>query len=228
VRDLVWRESSGLSPVRRAIASGCRGSRLYDRGQMRARGAATVITAALLLAGCGSSKSSSSTSSSSSSNSARTATAGQRVSGRDGGFTTILPTGFTDATQRANTGTVNIQFAASAAPANGFATNINVIRSQVRAGTDISQLTDRELAVLRKQLPSAHQFSRTTSTTVAGQPARELDYIAAPLRRVQLHIRQVFVVNNSFAYTITYTALPSTYSSQLSALDQVLSAWRWT
>ncbi len=199
---------------------------MYDRRHMRARGVA-IIVFTLLLAGCGSGSKSSSTASTPSASTSTAITGGGRVTGRDGGFTTVLPTGFTDVTSRANTSTVNIQLAATAPRANGFSTNINVIRSQVQPGTQVSSLTDREITVLKRQLPSARSFSAIRSTTVAGQPGRELDYLAAPLKHVLLHINQVFVINNNFAYTITFTALPAAYSSKRGALSQLLSAWHW-
>lgn len=195
---------------------------------MRGRGAATIVAGALALAGCGGSSKSSSHSSSTASTSS-TPAASHRVSGRDGGFSTVIPTGFTDSTSTAtaNNPSSNIQLAVTSPPANGFATNLNVIRSP-SPDTDVSTLTDEELAQVRKGVPSAHGFSKVSSTTVAGQQARVLDYLAAPVNKVLLHIRQVIVIDNSYAYTITYSALPSAYSSELGALNQMVGSWQWS
>ena len=63
--------------------------------------------------------------------------------------------------------------------------------------------------------------------TVGGQPARAIDYLSMPDKRRLLHQYQVFVANNGTIYTITYSALPSSYSDNLGSVKQVTDGWHW-
>ncbi len=63
--------------------------------------------------------------------------------------------------------------------------------------------------------------------TVAGAPARALDYRATFGGR-RLHDRQVYAVRDGWGYVVTYSALPgSQYLAIVSALNEFVASWRW-
>jgi hypothetical protein len=202
-----------------------------------------LILTAVVLAGCGSttllSSSSSTTTSSSSSASASgsakpsgsgTATAAAAPAGTvksvDGRFATVVPSGFADNTKTVQGGTVNIQYLAIGPRKEGFATNINVVREQIQSASDIDKITSLEIAGIKRFEAKAHQFSQVQSLTVDGEPARSVDYLSQPGDR-PLHQLQVFVARGSWIYTITYSALPTDYAGDVSAMQQVTSGWHW-
>jgi hypothetical protein len=207
---------------------------------MRGRLLQTLLLGAVVLAGCGSttlmSSSSSTTTSSSSSTSgsakssgggsaSATAPAGT-VKSADGRFATVVPSGFADNTKTVQGGTVNIQYLAIGPRSNGFATNINVVREQAQGASDIDKITSLEIAGIKRFEAKAHQFSQVKSLTVGGEPARSVDYLSQPGDR-PLHQLQVFVARGPWIYTITYSALPTDYGDNVSAMQQVTSGWHW-
>jgi hypothetical protein len=200
-----------------------------------------LLVSAVALAGCGSkttllgSGSSSSSSSSSSgpassqssggSSTTTTAPAGT-VKSADGRFATVVPSGFADNTKAVQGGSVNIQYLAIGPRQDGFATNINVVREQSRGESDIDKITSLEVAGIKRFEAKAHQFSQVQSLTVDGEPARSVDYLSQPGDK-PLHQLQVFVARGPWIYTITYSALPTDYSDNVAAMQQVTSGWHW-
>jgi hypothetical protein len=75
--------------------------------------------------------------------------------------------------------------------------------------------------------PELHPSSSSERTTVAGEPARVVDYLNGPAAQ-RLHLRQVIVEHRGWIYVVTYTASATTYTASLPALAQMLSSWHWT
>jgi hypothetical protein len=201
---------------------------------MLARRLAALILSAAAIAGCGSkttllgSKSSSSSSSTStqapaSSTATTTTPPPGTVKSADGRFATVIPDGFA----QARTGVQGVQYLALGPRHNGFATNINVVNEPSRGQTSIDTITNLEIAGIKRLEPQAHQFSQPQSLTVDGQPARAIDYLSLPDKQRLLHQYQVFVAKDGTIYTITYSALPSSYSANLDAMKQVTDGWHW-
>ncbi len=149
------------------------------------------------------------------------------VTSIDGSFQTIVPSGFVDATRSVRSGVANVQYLAIGPRANGFATNINVIREPAGGRTDINRITGLEVATIKRIDPRADRFSRPTAITIGGQPARAVDYYNRPTGERLLHQRQVFVAHGQWIYTITYSALPEAYAAGVGAVDRVAAGWQW-
>ncbi len=143
------------------------------------------------------------------------------------GFTTVIPAGFSDRTAALSAGPVNLLYAAVAPKADGFRSNINVVRESSGGLTDADTVVQRELVGL-KSATRAHAFSAIRKLTLDGAPARGVDYLNAPTGPSVLHQYQVFALHGNWIYTVTYTALPSHYAASLPAMRQVLAGWRWT
>ena len=209
---------------------------------MHARRLAALILSASAIAGCGSrttllhtSSSSSASSSSTSSQSPATTTGtattttapAGTVKSADGQFATVIPDGFANELSRVQGGAINIQYLAVGPAHDGFATNINVVHESSHGQTSIDTITGLEIAGIKRLEPQAHQFSQVQSLTVDGQPARAIDYLSLPDKKRLLHQFQVFVVKNGTIYTITYSALPTSYSDNLASVKQVTDGWHW-
>jgi len=205
---------------------------------MQARRLAALILSASAIAGCGSRTTLLHTSSSSSTTSAhssatRTGTATTTatappgtVKSADGQFATVIPGGFANALGSVQA-SIKIQYLAAAPSHDGFATNINVVAEPSGSQTSIDAITGLEIAGVKRAEPQAHDFSQIQSLTVDGQPARAIDYLSLPDKHRLLHQYQVFVAKGGTIYTITYSALPSTYRDNLVAVKQVTDGWHW-
>jgi hypothetical protein len=189
----------------------------------RALGIGVVL--AVLLAGCGGSSHSSG--SSSGSISTATTTAGETVTSTDKSFVTVTPQGFTDQTSSSQASALKVLYLAIGPRANGFSTNINVVREPSHGLTDVSTIANAELATIKRLERQAHSFSELQSLTVGGEQARSVDYLNTPAGTRELHQRQVFVQHGGSIYTITYTALPAAYAASSGAMDQLLNRWTW-
>ena len=139
----------------------------------------------------------------------------------------MIPEGFVNALSQVKAGPINIQYLAVGPRHNGFATNINVVHEPSHGQTSIDTITGLEIAGIKRLEPQAHQFSQVQSLTVDGQPARAIDYLSLPDKHRLLHQYQVFVVKDGTIYTITYSALPSSYSDNLASVKQVTDGWHW-
>ena len=205
---------------------------------------ALAATAALALAGCGSSSSSSSGSvaasapkpASISSNppakpaslksTSTTTSSSARVSSRERGFVAATPAGFRNATASAKDGPIRILYLATGPRVRGLTTNINVVREPSAGATDINAIVRAEVKGLRLMLPGTLRISTPEPVTVAGEPARAIDYLYGPATR-RLHLRQVVVEHQGWIYVITYTASSTGYAASMPALAQMISSWRW-
>ncbi len=199
--------------------------------------AAVLAVTVPLTAGCGStslfgakSKSTSSTTppaSAAGAKSTQPAPQPAAVTSIDGSFQTIVPSGFVDATRSVSSGVANVQYLAIGPRANGFATNINVIREPAAGRTNINRITGLEVATIKRIDPRADRFSQPTAIIVGGRPGRAVDYYNRPTGERLLHQRQVFVAHGQWIYTITYSALPDAYAAGVGAVDRVAAGWKW-
>lgn len=186
--------------------------------QHRIFGGVLVLLGCLLaLVGCGGSSHSSSSSH---------AVPGS-VTGRDGGFTTVIPSGFVNGLAALTGGPITLQYVAVGPKVGGFRTNVNVVREPAHGLSDPDVVVRRELVGLKTAAPQAHAFSAIRKLTLDRAPARGVDYLNRPANGPQLHQYQVFAVHGDLIYTVTYTALQARYAASLPAMQQVLAGWRW-
>jgi hypothetical protein len=148
------------------------------------------------------------------------------VKSADGRFATVVPSGFADTTKNAHGVNANILYQAIGPRRDGFTTNINVVRVRSQGKSDIDKITSIQIAAIKRFEANAHQFSQVQSLTVDGEPARSIDYLGQPRDRT-LHQLQVFVARGPWLYAITYSALPTDYGDDVSAMQQVTSGWHW-
>ena len=194
-------------------------SRAAIRSRVRVIAIALLVLVALGGAGCGGG------SSSSSSTTSGPAPAGS-VPGRDGTFTTVIPSGFTNGSAALAGGPITLLYAALAPKVDGFHANINVVGESSQGLSDAEVVAEQELKNLKTAAPHTHAFSAIRPTTLDGSPARSVDYLNSVGTRA-IHQLQVFAIHRNRIYTVTYTALRSRYAASLPAMQQVLSGWRW-
>jgi hypothetical protein len=196
-----------------------RASSAAIRSPVRVMAVALLVLVALAGAGCGGG------SSSSSSTTSGPAPSGS-VPGRDGTFTTVIPSGFTNGSAALAGGPITLLYAALAPKVNGFHANINVVGESSQGLSDAQVVAEQELKNLKTAAPHPHAFSAIRPTTLDGSPARSVDYLNVVGTRA-IHQLQVFAIHKHRIYTVTYTALRSRYAASLPAMQQVLSGWRW-
>jgi hypothetical protein len=196
---------------------------------------AVIMPSALIAAGCGSttafgsrSNGASSTAATAGSETVSPDAGGATVTSADGSFQTVIPPGFLDGRGSVATDVANVQYLAVGPRSHAFAANINVIRESARGRTDIDPIVEMELATIKRLEPRASGFSPVSGLTIGGDRARVVDYTNRSSGGRLLRQRQAFVVHDGWIYTITYSALPSTYAANVGALNRVAAAWRWT
>jgi hypothetical protein len=119
---------------------------------------------------------------------------------------------------------------------DGFATNVNVIRTGSIAPRVTAARIARENARILGAPDAAAQVLPEGSEILSdvdianldldGEPAASIEYSAAFEDRTN-RFRQLFVVRDGTAYTITFTALEDRFEEELPEFDQVLQSWRW-
>lgn len=124
-----------------------------------------------------------------------------------------------------------------APPVNGFSPNINVV-AEPSIASDFGSKAYSEAAVQLLSNPKAidrlfpEDFevvegpSDLERVEVDGAAAYSSDYVTETLAR-RLEQRLVGVVHDGTAYTVTFTALEEGFESEVQALDELLSSWRW-
>lgn len=148
-----------------------------------------------------------------------------RVSGKAGGFTTTIPKGFRVVSLSSRGLPGYAQYIVVEPSAHGLLADINVV-TEPAAGEDIDTVAPRNVQHVMLTMPSAHQFSRLRAITLAGEPAREVDFLAAAAGRM-LHLELVIAIHGGSVYAITYTAFEREYSQSLAAMNAVLRTWKW-
>ena len=179
---------------------------------MRIRHAVAVILLALglLAAGCGDGGGDSAGSS-------------DEGSASGTGYELALVAGWRDVTEKTEGSAIRFDLLIGR-PGGTFTTNVNVLREN--AG-------NLELGDLRKayrgQLRSfgARKITKATPATVDDEDAFTYEYDARAPDEQKLHGRQVIVIHDGHAYTITLSALRSTFAAASDDLDTMLGSWRW-
>jgi hypothetical protein len=158
----------------------------------------------------------------SSTGSATTASNGNALIARHSQFRTTTPSGFISkpATE------ANVELRVSRANAGGHITVLTVFRGV--AHEDLHALAARALGNLASFptfLPKPQKISALQSTQVDGQPALYFDY-RFPGRK-PIERRQVFVIDGEWKYEISDSAAPAQFAASLTALQELISSWRW-
>lgn len=198
-----------------------------------------VAATALLLAACGGSGSgaagkSAASSTVTASDSTGTGTAsspahagsGEAVSAGHGGFSTILPRGFTNGLTNEETAK-GVEYRAVGPRVHDFATNVIVYRA-ASGGSDVAALAKRALRNLSTRpsyLPRARGISSLHALSIDGEPALAVVYHLSGRKTTDR--REVFVVHGEWAYEISDNASVAGYVASLGVLDEVLRNWRW-
>lgn len=125
------------------------------------------------------------------------------------------------------------------APAEGFATNVNVVLESSLTddvGAEVYADAIRQSVADPASLGGevAETIERLNPRDIApkrrldldGDAAYGFDYTGNRGRRV-LRFRQVATVHDTTGYTITYTALRSRFRAGLDDLERLLDTWRW-
>jgi hypothetical protein len=139
----------------------------------------------------------------------------------DGDFSVLLPPGWTDGADRLS----GIALTGYLGPAaDGFQTNVNVVREAV-PGMDLAQYYRATITNVRNSLPISG-LSRPSGRQVDGAQAVEYSFSDQQAGRT-LRQRQTLTIHDGNGYVITYTALPSAYNASLADADAIIDSWRW-
>jgi hypothetical protein len=139
---------------------------------------------------------------------------------KEGEVKTISPRGYTNSPSLA-------QFWAIGPEEHGIATSVIVVRERASGGLSFSTI---QRSVLGTLPPSARRASHIQRLSVNGQQAFSIDYPAVAtgtLAGKVTHVRQVIVKHGTWFFFIRDIASAGQYQASLSALDEVLSNWRW-
>jgi hypothetical protein len=139
----------------------------------------------------------------------------------DGDFSVLLPDGWTDGSDRLSGIAVTGYFGPTA---DGFATNVNVVREPV-SGMDLAQYYEATIANVRNTL-RVTALSQPTYRQVDGENALDYSFRDKQVGRT-LQQRQTLVLHDGKGYVITYTALPSSYAASLADADAIIDSWQW-
>jgi hypothetical protein len=119
---------------------------------------------------------------------------------------------------------------------DGFATNVNVIRTgSIAPGVTAARIARENARVLgapegaAQVLPEGSEILSDVDVSeldLDGAPAASIEYSAAFEDRTN-RLRQIFAVRDGTAYTTTFTALEDQFADELPEFEQVLQSWRW-
>jgi hypothetical protein len=152
--------------------------------------------------------------------------ASSSLTATSGAFTIVIPRGFSNETSSYENGSVKLELLVAGPKVNSFTANINVIRARIGSAS-LEKVTQGAIADLKRAY-GAGRFSTIQDLTVAGTPAHAVSYYATFGTPNLVHGRQVYLVRDGWAYTVTYSALSGAeYAGSLSALAECLSSWRW-
>jgi hypothetical protein len=153
--------------------------------------------------------------------------ASSSLTSTSGAFTIVIPRGFRNETASyANNNGIKLELLVAGSNDNGFTVNINVVREHIGSAS-LAKVTQGSIGDLKRAY-GAGRFSTIEDLTVAGAPAHAVSYFATFGSPNLVHGRQVYLVHDGWAYTVTYSALSgSQYGGSLSALGECLATWRW-
>lgn len=151
--------------------------------------------------------------------------ASSNLTSASGAFTIVVPRGFRNETASSHS-TVKLELLVAGSTTSGFTVNIDVVREHVGT-TSLEKVTQSSIGYLKRAY-GAGRFSTIQDLTVAGAPARAFSYFVTFGSPNLQHDRQVYVVHDGWAYSVTYSALSGAqYGGSLSALAECLATWRW-
>ena len=116
--------------------------------------------------------------------------------------------------------------------ADGFTTNVNVIREEAPAvGLDEQLRQERDLIrggaeQIDPQLQAGQNLTPVEPTTLDGHEARAHEFELAQDDRT-VRVRQVFARSGDFTYVVSYTALTDAFDEGLDAFESILGSWKW-
>lgn len=144
------------------------------------------------------------------------------VTSPDGDFSVTLPSGWRDETSSASRfGAVTVYIGPAA---DGFATNINVVR-EVVGGMTVQDYVQRTLASVRARF-HATVVSPPTPGSVDGDEALEYTLDDEQAGK-SLRQRQTLVVHDGSGYVITYSALRSAFDASSDDAAALVASWQW-
>jgi hypothetical protein len=117
-------------------------------------------------------------------------------------------------------------------PADGFATNVNIVRQDApNIGLDEQTRIERDQLLdgaqdIDPRLRAALNLSPVERTTLGGRDAR-VHTFELPQGGRMLRARQVFARNGGSTYVVTYTALSERYEEDLDSFQAILGSWEW-
>jgi hypothetical protein len=153
--------------------------------------------------------------------------ASSSLTATSGAFTIVVPRGFHDETAAyAHSNGAKLELLVAGSKDDGFTVNINVVREHIGTAS-LGNVTQGSIGDLKRAY-GAGRFSAIQDLTVAGAPAHAVSYFATFGSPNLVHGRQVYLVHDGWAYTVTYSALSGAqYGGSLPALGECLASWRW-
>ena len=145
-------------------------------------------------------------------------------------FTTIVPAGWSDQTQNQEvvaavsvSGTVLMLLVAPP-------TKANVMNEHIDVSLVASPVPDDQLVIYLQSVAQKGATSLSMPQTFAldGVTGLSIDYSYVPQGGVQHRIRDMVVNRNGITYEIVLNTANADFAGQAPALQQILSAWRWT
>ena len=141
------------------------------------------------------------------------------------GYTVETPAGWRDGKEEAEESGQPIRFdlVIRREPKDGFATNVNVIRTRV----DVTDL-DRIAAQQKSELEDVggRDFGAPARTDVDGETAVGRVYTFGKASR-PLRGRQYIAPHEGSLYAITFTTLAGRFEREQGQFDEVLRSWKW-
>jgi hypothetical protein len=165
-----------------------------------------VIALALLLAGCGDD-------------------GGDKGSASGTGYSLKLAPGWKDATKNAKGSVIRFDLLIGKDGGGAFNTNVNIIREEVPDGTTLEDLR----RLYRGQLSSvgAVHVTPTRKAAIDGDDAFTYEYDQKTPAGDAVHGRQVAVLHDGHAHTITLTVLATKFDSANQDFSTMLRSWQW-
>jgi hypothetical protein len=154
------------------------------------------------------------------------AVAPEAVNAKEGGFSTVLPIGYSNGINTFKREVINMQYVAIGPRSGKFAANINVVRGKA-PNVSLRKIIKLEVKMLKRVDPSIQSVSRPQASSVAGSPSIAESYIIPSKSVGNIYVRQIYTLHDGGIYVITNEALRPKYSASLVALGEVISHWQW-
>lgn len=148
---------------------------------------------------------------------------GNKYTNQEHGFSLDCPSGWT-AQEGGGANALSVLVLCIGPAKGGIATNMNLVAESV-GQTSLSAYmasAKQTLGVI-----GVTNFTDEGVTTVNNIPAYFIEFEQAATG-TQVKQKQVIFVKSGYAYVLTFTAAPSAYAQQVSALDTTLSTFKFT